>query len=209
MQNGTENKITFVFIRHGETKSNIEKRYIGRNNNESLSEEGKSTLLKNKVLNSYPEGDMYFSSNKRRCQETMDIIYPGVKYESLKGLEEIDFGEFEGKNYEELKDDARYIKWMESNGTIAFPGGESRDDFIDRTVEAFDKALEKIDKFIDENPDKENPYFVFVVHGGTIMSIISEYSDLDYFDGMVAPGGGFICQATIDTEFKLEIINKF
>ena len=79
----------------------------------------------------------------------MDIIYPGVKYESLKGLEEIDFGEFEGKNYEELKDDARYIKWMESNGTIAFPGGESRDEFIDRTVEAFDKALEKIDKFIE------------------------------------------------------------
>lgn len=208
MQSGTKNKMTFVFIRHGATKSNFEKRYIGKNSDESLCEEGKESLIKNREENLYPSGDLYFSSIKKRCRESMETIYPGVKYESLIGLEEIDFGDFEGKSYEELKDDERYIKWMESNGCMAFPNGESRDDFIKRSIIAFDKALEKADRFIDDNPDKENPCFVFVVHGGTIMAIMDEYSDSDYYDCMVSTGGGFICEATIDAEFKLEIVKK-
>ena len=33
MQNGTENKITFVFIRHGETVWNVENKICGEINN--------------------------------------------------------------------------------------------------------------------------------------------------------------------------------
>ena len=208
MRDRSENKIKIVFIRHGATKSNLEKRYVGKNNDEGLCEEGKAALLEKKNANIYPEGDLFFTSTKKRCIETIETIYPGVNYETVEGLEEIDFGEFEGKNYLELEDDERYVKWIESNGTIAFPDGETRDEFIDRSVAAFEKTFDKINAFINANPDKNEVCVVFLVHGGTIMSVVSEYAEMDYYDCMVPNGGGFICEANTDGELSLKILEK-
>ena len=87
MRDRSENKVKIVFIRHGATKSNLEKRYVGRNNDESLSDEGKAELLEKKEKNAYPKGDIYFSSTKKRCTESIETIYPDVKYETVEGME--------------------------------------------------------------------------------------------------------------------------
>ena len=208
MRDRSENKVKIVFIRHGATKSNLEKRYVGRNNDESLSDEGKAELLEKKEKNVYPQGDIYFSSTKKRCTESIETIYPDVKYETVEGMEEIDFGEFEGKNYLELEYDERYIKWIESNGEIAFPGGESREEFIERSVAAFEKTFDKVNAYINFNRDKKEICIVYLVHGGTIMSVVSEYADMDYYDCMVQNGGGFICEADTDGELSLKILEK-
>ena len=44
MRNRTENQITLIFIRHGETAANKEQRYLGRTE-EALSLEGREKLL--------------------------------------------------------------------------------------------------------------------------------------------------------------------
>ena len=67
---------------------------------------------------------------KARSWLTLDV--EAVSYTHLPEFTEIDFGEFEGKNYEELKGNDAYQKWIDSGGALPFPNGESRDDYVKR-----------------------------------------------------------------------------
>lgn len=118
---------------------------------------------------------------------------------------EMDFGQFEGKNYEELKDNPCYQKWIDSNGTLPFPGGESREQFIRRSMEGFDRMMSDILKRSEKNTGIQNdtdPQYlksncgteipvVAVVHGGTIMAVLSSLTGGEYFDFQVKNGEGY------------------
>jgi alpha-ribazole phosphatase len=57
---------------------------------------------------------------------TANIIYPETDVSQIhicENLKEMDFGMFENKSYEDLKDEPEYIKWLESDGRNPFPGG--------------------------------------------------------------------------------------
>ena len=108
-------------IRHGMTEGNRHQRYIGVTD-EALCPEG-AELLNNF---SYPAVQTVFVSPLRRCRETAEILFPGQKVRIIDQLAECDFGEFENKNYKELSGDPRYQAWIDSNGMMAFPGGESK-----------------------------------------------------------------------------------
>ena len=97
-----------VFIRHGKTKGNIERRYIGITD-ENLSTEGIFELKRMK----YPVVDRVISSPLKRCFQTAEIIY-GKTAEIYQDFRECDFGEFENKNYEELKNNKYYKDWKEN-----------------------------------------------------------------------------------------------
>lgn len=147
-----------IFIRHGETAGNLSKSYIGRTD-EPLCRQG-IERLKNKV---YPDCSTVISSSMKRCIQTADIIYPDKKRIICPGLNECDFGSFEGKNYAVLKDDEVYQQWLVSGGTLPFPGGESLEQFKERCASAFRRiVLEICDDTV-----------AFTVHGGTIMAILS------------------------------------
>ena len=47
-------------------------------------------------------------------------------------LKETNFGDFENKNYDQLKDDLNYQRWLASGGTFNIPNGERREEFITR-----------------------------------------------------------------------------
>ena len=134
MRNRTENQITIALIRHGATASNREHRYLGKTD-EALDEAGKEELLRLKSEGKYPKADLLFVSPMKRCKETAALIYPGMPYIEIPLWEEMDFGEFERKNYKELSGDARYQAWIDSNGTLPFPGG-GKQGAIYRTVRA-------------------------------------------------------------------------
>ena len=123
----------------------------------------------------------------------LKLIYPNQKHVAINGLEECDFGDFEGKNYKELSDNPGYKSWVESGGILPFPNGESPVDFKIRCVAAFDEAVQKF---------KDKSAISFVVHGGTIMAVLEKYAlpKKDYFDYGVENGGGYI------TEFDGEVI---
>lgn len=191
MRNWSENQITFVLIRHGVTKSNREQRYLGKTE-ESLSEDGVKDLLEYKNKNRYPNVEYVFTSPMKRCVETAEILYPNVKNIVIPEWEEMDFGAFEGKNYMELKDDRRYQLWIDSNGTLPFPEGESREEFILRCERGFYKMIKELCQLIEK--DGSQPKTIgMIVHGGTIMALLSLYYGGEYFDYQVSNGGGYVC----------------
>lgn len=69
-----------------------------------------------------------------RCLQTKDILYPDTRAILLPEWKEIDFRRFEGKNYQDLNGDPDYQRWIDSGGVTAFPGGESRDEFVKRSM---------------------------------------------------------------------------
>ena len=211
MRNRAENQIKLVLIRHGATEGNKEHRYIGRTD-EPLSSEAKEKL--SAEANCYPRIDRLFTSPMKRCIETAEIIYPDKKPVVVDPLREMDFGEFEGKNYEELNGDQRYQAWIDSGGTIAFPNGESREEFIKRCCEGLREVFFQIEVSISQKEkivqsEKGLLTIGLVVHGGTIMALCSAFGGGDYFDYQVANGAGYICDVYLDgEEIRFQSIQK-
>lgn len=166
------------FIRHGQTAGNREGRYVGRTD-EPLLEESFAAIRKW----SAPAVEQVVTSPMLRCRQTAEALYPGVPLRVQEGLQEMDFGEFEYKNYEELNGNTDYQAYIDSGGTTDFPGGESVVRFKVRCKNAFLKAMDVV--------EAENRQAVaFVVHGGTIMSILESYGipARNYFEWQVKNG---------------------
>lgn len=175
-----------VMIRHGVTPSNEHKRYIGTTD-ESLSDKGVHEIKKNISKGKYPDADLVAVSPMNRCKETAQLIY-GVRNKIIiEAWKEIDFGDFEGKNYMELRNEPSYQTWIASNGALTFPNGEGRKEFATRCMDGFDVLIANWQRC---QPLAETA--VMVVHGGTIMAILSTLCQRDYFDFHCANGDGFV-----------------
>ena len=159
-----------ILIRHGKTYGNTLGRYIGTTD-EELCPEGREELAALRESGQYRSirPDLVYVSPLRRCRQTAEILCPGVPQENCRNLRECDFGEFENKNYKELSGNPAYQAWVDSGGTLPFPGGESREAFQERCRAEFARVLRARRKQAGSNT-------VFVVHGGTIMSILSAYA---------------------------------
>lgn len=168
-----------ILIRHGKTIGNIERRYIGRTD-QPLAPSG-TAEIKSKV---YPAAESVISSPMKRCLETAALIYPDKKIIVYDDLRECDFGRFEYKNHEELKDDPDYIKWIRSSGREHLSGGESMESCIKRSCAAFLQAAAQ-----------NTGVLAFVVHGGTIMSVLSSFSteSREFYQWHCENGCGYIC----------------
>lgn len=191
MSDTTTNQVEIVLIRHGKTEGNKEKRYIGRTD-QPLSEEGIAGIKEN--LGRYPSVEKVYASPMKRTRQTAELIYPGQASELVDGLREMDMGVFEGKNHAELKNRPSYILWVATRGKISIPGGESMKDFGKRTMDAFTQVLGDMQA---EGIKRS----AVVAHGGTIMSIVSQLADDDYYKYMVNNGAGF--RLTLDDDGKL------
>lgn len=222
MRDRAEDQMMLALIRHGETRANIQRRYLGKTD-ESLSERGIERLLSYREKNRYPEVDCLFSSPMKRCMETAGILYPMLEPVIIPEWEEMDFGRFEYKNWKELKDDADYQAWIDGGGAGAFPGGESREAFIERCMRGFCRmcgilrAMEEERKPFQESvgeeagrlfrePTGEEARYIragLIVHGGTIMALLSSYGEREYFDCQCANGGGYLCRLEGWREYAL------
>ena len=185
------------------TQANGEHRYLGKTD-EPLSETGIRLLQEKKkeYFSDLPE--FLYTSPMKRCVQTAELLFER-KPVLIPEWKEMDFGQFEGKNYEELKDDPCYQKWIDSNGTLSFPGGEAREQFIRRSMEGFDwmtsDILKKSERSTGIQSGTEKQYLrnnceieipvVAVVHGGTIMAVLSSLTGGEYFDFQVKNGEGY------------------
>mgnify|MGYP002509757282 CR=1 FL=1 len=170
-----------VLIRHFKTVGNLEGRYIGSTDEPVVQKEAAEEVRKK-----YPEVETLVSSPMKRCLQTAELIYgrqPDIVCELLR---EKDFGKFEGKNHEELKEEPKYQEWLDSGGALPFPEGEAQEHFQSRSVKGFNLMT---DSLIEEECEKA----AFVVHGGTIMAILSEYvAGSLFYDWQVPNGDGYI-----------------
>lgn len=191
MWNRAETEITLVIIRHGATKANQEHRYLGKTD-EPLSKDGERTLKAYAKKAYYPKPELLFTSPMKRCMQTAELIYRELLPIPLTEWTETDFGVFEGKNYEELKYEPSYQAWIDSGGTIPFPGGESREAFVLRCKRGFEKMLDVL------KTEKDVRTVGVIVHGGTMMALLSEYYGGDYFSYQTSNGKGYICKMVLE-----------
>ena len=185
---------TILLIRHAKTQSNAEGRYCGIRSDEGLSEEGKKhTLDRRDAMISLLSKEPAFvvTGPMRRAKETAELLFPKAALRTVKSLSETDFGRFEGKTYEELSSDTEYQKWVDSGGTLPFPDGDARSDFIGRSVEGFKEALEAAG---------EEGEIVIVCHGGNIMAVMSSLTGGEYYDFRVDNLGGFRLRIRVEDE---------
>lgn len=170
-----------LLIRHGKTAGNLEKRYIGRTD-EPLCPEGIAALKPCSDLRC----SVLVSSPMQRCIQTAEILFPDQKSHIYDDFRECDFGDFEGKNYAGLNGDPRYQAWIDSGGTLPFPGGESPAEFRARCCCCF---LQTVREYAEADS------IAFVVHGGTIMAILSQFAlpHRAYYDWMTDNAHGWRC----------------
>lgn len=204
MRNRAENQITLALIRHGETPSNALGRYLGRTE-EDLSDLGKEKLLQNRQSGKYPRADVVFSSPMKRCIQTAELLYGCTNPVVVEEWREMDFGRFEGRNYRELSGNAEYQAWIDSGGELPFPGGESRRDFLARCRRGLEQAVRELGK-AESFPASA----AAVVHGGTIMALLSTFCGGNYFDYQCKNGEGYLCRLSFSGAdcFSLECIRK-
>ena len=180
-ENGYE--LTLSLIRHGRTPMNEERRYIGRTD-QSLSENGREQLRELAWTVRYPEGELLFVSPMKRARESAEILYPGREQIVIEDFRELDFGDFEGRNYQELKSDAAYRAWIDSMGSKTPPGcSETMEEYRGRLMDGLGRLLKLAE---DKGAERVNA----VVHGGVIMALVSACTGCGYYDNQVKNGAG-------------------
>lgn len=155
-------KTTRLFlIRHATTDLNISERYQGKTNL-SLSTEGvlQAKHLK-EYLNAFPI-DVIITSSSKRAKETSKILSgeKGITIKEQAGLNEIDFGAWEGLTNKEIK--RNYPKelsnWNKNPLVNEIPGGDSMKAVLERIVLVY-KAIIK---------EYKGKTVALVCHGGSL-----------------------------------------
>jgi alpha-ribazole phosphatase len=152
--------MNLYIVRHGETESNLQGRYLGSFEVE-LSSHGIAEIKKTKKNICHICFDKVFSSEKKRAIDSAKILVDKEIVCDYR-LNERDFGIFDNKTYEEIVD--RYPleqkQWEENWIDYRIPNGESVSEVYYRVVD-FIKMLEK--------ESYEN--CLVVTHGGIIRLI--------------------------------------
>ena len=146
--------MTIYLIRHGRTEANDKWLYCG-STDLPLSEKGREEL----TGISYDIANVRFlTSGMKRANETLQILFGDVDYEVDSRFREVDFGIFEMRSYQELKDTPEFQQWLEGdNEANTPPEGESGQQMKSRVMEAFSEIREDT---------------VLVAHGGVIAAIM-------------------------------------
>ena len=159
-----------IFIRHGETDFNRARLYFGHLDPD-LNETGIEQLRKAKILFEKREKmpDVVFSSDLKRCSQSMEILQIDEETEKIltKDLREINFGIFEGKTYEEIKNKyPEKVKKMKNDWrNFKADKGESINEMMLRVAE-------KMNEIINQYRNKK---ILVVAHAGVIQALTSYY----------------------------------
>ena len=145
-------------IRHGRTEANEKWLYCG-STDLFLSEKGAEDL--NGISYDVPADTLFITSGMRRTEQTLKILFGDVPHRIDARFREVDFGVFEMKSYESLKEQEDYQTWISGdNEKNVPPKGESGEQMKIRVL----KGLEDV--------QKEERSVVLVCHGGVIAAIM-------------------------------------
>ena len=168
-------------IRHGRTEANEKWLYCG-STDLFLSEKGAEDL--NGISYDVPEDTLFITSGMNRTEQTLQILFGDVPHRIEDRFREVDFGVFEMKSYESLKEQENYQAWISGdNEKNVPPKGESGEQMKIRVLEGLQ------DLFKEEHP------VVLVCHGGVIAAIMEHlYSNenKNRYQWQPKPGHGYL-----------------
>ena len=147
-------------LRHGDT--GMKGRYVG-SSDVPVCDKGMDQVRKTGRLLRAASIDKIYCSPMLRCRQTLDLLEMPEVGDFNDLLKEVDFGRWEGKQFEEIlqSDEELVQSWVTVPDTFTFPEGESVNGFRSR-VTAFASQL-----------DMESDEGVLVVaHGGVIRHLL-------------------------------------
>lgn len=148
--------MTIYLIRHGMTDANERHLYCG-STDLGLSSAGIKAL---RQLHYDIKNANYITSGMKRTEQTLEVLFGAVPHIRDPRFREVDFGIFEMRSYEELKDTDAYQAWIQGdNEANTPPKGESGQQMRQRALEAF--------RGIETDT-------VVITHGGVIAAIMAE-----------------------------------
>jgi len=153
-----------ILIRHATTQGNLERRFIGITDLPILPQ-GEELARSTAAL--LPKVDHVYRSPLLRCRQTAALLWPDHTEQTVvSGLRETDFGPFEGKNHEDLKEDPLYLQWVSGGDLSNLPVGESTEDCTRRLTAAIGEVL--------ADAKARGCHRVGVcTHGGSLMALLS------------------------------------
>lgn len=187
---------TLTLIRHGMTEG-VEKRWYYGATDLPLTAAGRARLFAQKAAGVYPDaaGAQLITTHLCRARETAEIIYPDAAAEIIPELREVDFGEFECRRYEEIKDEPAFQQWLSGDwyGNTP-PGGESFADAEARVLRAMKQIL------------RREGDAVIVAHNGTLivtMQLLFPEEHKTQPEWTVEPGCGYRIDLAAHTYRKI------
>lgn len=191
-------KTTLYLIRHGKTEATEKHVYCGWTDL-PLSETGREETRRMKEEGKYDfVPDIIYTSGMKRTNETAGIVFPGREFRVETDLMEMNFGAYEMRGYEELKEVPSYIAWIEDEeGKVPCEDGESTGEFYARCNACIMRILSDL-----AFEDREEAKVAVVAHGGTINGFVTKYVDpsLGFYDAMLSPSEGYIIDIELDDE---------
>ncbi|MGJ9385648.1 histidine phosphatase family protein [Salipaludibacillus sp. CF4.18] len=170
---GATQRLDIFLVRHGITKWNQDKRYLGHSDESVLPGVFEEMSELKQELNKY-SFDTIFTSDLKRCRETSDYLVGNKLNECIvdQRLRELHFGEWEGKTYEELKTNHVYRNWIDDWESYNPPTGETAIQFKSRINEFLGEVYEKA-----QSKTCNHNQVLVITHGGVIKYILSSLKE--------------------------------
>ena len=187
-------------IRHSMTPGNLKGQYVGATD-QPLTPQG--IALAEEIRGNFPRPQKLWVSPMTRCRQTAELLFPGMAQQQVPDLRECDFGDFEGRTWEELKDIPLYRQWIGGDMTITFPKGESMPGFLERCQRG-------IRSVVREGLDQGVELGAAVAHGGTWMAVMAAFGlpQRDLYQWQVKNCGGVRVRVR-EEPFALEVLEEY
>jgi broad specificity phosphatase PhoE len=153
---------TFYFVRHGESEGNAARVFTGQTDS-PLTARGRQQAAAVADELAQVKFDRIVSSDLSRTRDTAAVIAKrqGKEVEIVPELREIDVGDRTGKSF----DETRGLPNWSDDGFVSWPGGESLDQILTRTLGA-------IERLTRESPGQT---ILIVGHGGVNRILLSHF----------------------------------
>ncbi|MEG1311115.1 MAG: histidine phosphatase family protein [Romboutsia sp.] len=155
-----------ILVRHALTIDNQKSRLSGHIDS-IVSEEGKLQIKKLTNYLSKIHIDKIYTTSSSRTKDTVKelAILKCINIIEKDNLKEINFGNFEGMTFDEIKSEhtKEFQKMINEGYNYKYPNGES-------LIMTYNRVAEEIDKIILDNKNKT---VLICSHGGTIRNIIT------------------------------------
>ena len=158
------NTSRFYLARHGETTWNTEKRLQGQLNS-PLTEKGLIQARQLAISAAALGVTDIISSDLTRAKETANVIakHLQLSYQTLVGLEERHFGQWQGLRYSDIADHKNYHDIFQQVTEHAPPNGES----AQMALKRFIKTLHQVAN------DMKNKSYLIISHGDIIRCFLT------------------------------------
>lgn len=193
----TERPVRLVIMRHGSTQANEQHTYAGFTD-VALSGQGEQQARDAGTIDCV---ERVYVSPLQRARRTAELCFPNAKQHVIEGLQEMNFGAFEGRSAADMEHDPDYRAWVDGMCEGICPGGESRAMLDERVNKALVSIMREAIAHGNENA-------IVVGHNGTVMAAMDALAEGEkgYFDWHVGNCEGYHMDAFFEGG-KLRITN--